>query len=115
MYAQADHALNGRNLLQEDRSSESPQGRIWRHSRRIFTLRALALREYLLARAARGRTLRFAWPPRIALQPHHRSNYDDGPADGGSRLAIKAAAAATKLSASRTASAASSCGTGNTA
>ena len=34
--------------------------------------RALALQRYLLARAARGRNLRFAWPPRIALQPHHR-------------------------------------------
>jgi hypothetical protein len=35
-------------------------------------LRALALQDYLLARAARGRNLRFAWPPRVALQPHHR-------------------------------------------
>lgn len=35
-------------------------------------LRALALQEYLLARAARGRNLRFAWPPCVALQPHHR-------------------------------------------
>jgi len=35
-------------------------------------LRALALHEYLLARAARGRTLRFAWPPRVEPQPHHR-------------------------------------------
>ena len=35
-------------------------------------LRALALRDYLLARAARGHNLRFAWPPRIELQPHHR-------------------------------------------
>ena len=35
-------------------------------------LRALALRDYLLARAARGQNLRFAWPPRVALQPHHR-------------------------------------------
>jgi hypothetical protein len=35
-------------------------------------LRALALRDYLFARAARGRNLRFAWPPRVALQPHHR-------------------------------------------
>jgi hypothetical protein len=35
-------------------------------------LRALALREYLLARAARGHNLRFAWPPRVELQPHHR-------------------------------------------
>ncbi len=35
-------------------------------------LRALALRDYLFARAARGCNLRFAWPPRVALQPHHR-------------------------------------------
>ena len=35
-------------------------------------LRALALRDYLLTRAARGHNLRFAWPPRIELQPHHR-------------------------------------------
>ena len=35
-------------------------------------LRALALRDYLLARAARGHELRFAWPPRIELLPHHR-------------------------------------------
>jgi hypothetical protein len=35
-------------------------------------LRALALRDYLLARAARGRDLRFAWPPRVELHPHHR-------------------------------------------
>ncbi|MGE0758568.1 MAG: hypothetical protein AB7F89_25285 [Pirellulaceae bacterium] len=35
-------------------------------------LRALALQEYLLARAARGCTLRFAWPPCVELQPHHR-------------------------------------------
>ena len=35
-------------------------------------LRALALQRYLLARAARGHNLRFAWPPRIELQPHHR-------------------------------------------
>jgi hypothetical protein len=35
-------------------------------------LRALALQDYLLARAARGRNLRFAWPPRVELQPHHR-------------------------------------------
>ena len=34
--------------------------------------RALALQEYLLARAARGCELRFAWPPRVELQPHHR-------------------------------------------
>ena len=35
-------------------------------------LRALALRDYLLARAARGHNLRFAWPPCVELQPHHR-------------------------------------------
>ncbi len=35
-------------------------------------LRALALQEYLLARAARGRNLRFAWPPCVERQPHHR-------------------------------------------
>ena len=35
-------------------------------------LRALALQQYLFARAARGRNLRFAWPPRVELQPHHR-------------------------------------------
>ncbi len=35
-------------------------------------LRALALRDYLLARAARGHNLRFAWPPYVELQPHHR-------------------------------------------
>ena len=35
-------------------------------------LRALALQRYLLARAARGRNLRFAWPPCVDLQPHHR-------------------------------------------
>ena len=35
-------------------------------------LRALALRDYLLARAARGHNLRFAWPPYVDLQPHHR-------------------------------------------
>ncbi len=35
-------------------------------------LRALALRDYLCARAARGRNLRFAWPPRVELLPHHR-------------------------------------------
>ena len=43
-------------------------------------LRALALRDYLLARAARGRDLRFAWPPRIALQPHHRPPARPAPA-----------------------------------
>ena len=35
-------------------------------------LRALALQRYLLARAARGRNLRFVWPPYVDLQPHHR-------------------------------------------
>ncbi len=35
-------------------------------------LRALALQEYLLARAARGCNLRFAWPPPVEIQPHHR-------------------------------------------
>ena len=35
-------------------------------------LRALALQQYLLARAARGCNLRFAWPPCVELQPHHR-------------------------------------------
>jgi hypothetical protein len=34
-------------------------------------LRALALQQYLLARAARGHNLRFAWPRCVALQPHH--------------------------------------------
>jgi hypothetical protein len=43
-------------------------------------LRALALRDYLLARAARGRNLRFAWPPRIALLPHHRPPARPAPA-----------------------------------
>jgi hypothetical protein len=42
------------------------------HRVRRGLLRALALQRYLLARAARGRNLRFAWPPRVALQPHHR-------------------------------------------
>ena len=35
-------------------------------------LRALALQQYLFARAGRGCNLRFAWPPRIELLPHHR-------------------------------------------
>ena len=35
-------------------------------------LRALALQRYLLARADTGHNLRFAWPPRVELQPHHR-------------------------------------------
>jgi hypothetical protein len=35
-------------------------------------LRALALQQYLLDRAARGRNLRFAWKPCVDLQPHHR-------------------------------------------
>ena len=34
--------------------------------------RALALQRYLLARAARGIDLRFAWPPYLELLPHHR-------------------------------------------
>lgn len=34
--------------------------------------RALALQRYLLERAARGRNLRFLWPSRVELQPHHR-------------------------------------------
>ncbi len=34
-------------------------------------LRALALRDYLLARAARGRDLRFIRRPYLELQPHH--------------------------------------------
>ena len=35
-------------------------------------LRALSLQRYLLARAARGRNLRFIWPRYVDLQPHHR-------------------------------------------
>jgi hypothetical protein len=35
-------------------------------------LRALALQRYLLARAARGRNLRFSWAPRTDLLPPHR-------------------------------------------
>ena len=35
-------------------------------------LRALALQQYLFERAARGCNLRFLWPPRVELQPHHR-------------------------------------------
>ncbi len=42
-------------------------------------LRALALRHYLFARAARGRNLRFAWPPCVALQPHHRLPAEPAP------------------------------------
>lgn len=34
--------------------------------------RALALRDYLLARNARGHNLRFSWPPYLELKPHHR-------------------------------------------
>ena len=34
--------------------------------------RALVLQQYLLERAARGHNLRFSWPPRVELQPHHR-------------------------------------------
>ncbi len=40
------------------------------HRMRRGMLRALALQEYLLARAARGRDLRFLRPPYSALQPH---------------------------------------------
>ena len=36
------------------------------------TLRLLALQRYLLARAARGRDLRFAWRNSAEPQPHHR-------------------------------------------
>ncbi len=43
-------------------------------------LRALALQRYLLARAARGRNLRFEWPPYVALQPHHRPPAHPAPA-----------------------------------
>jgi hypothetical protein len=43
-------------------------------------LRALALRDYLLARAARGRNLRFLWPPYLELQPHHRPPARPAPA-----------------------------------
>ena len=42
-------------------------------------LRALALRHYLFARAARGRNLRFAWPPRVARLPHHRPPAEPAP------------------------------------
>ena len=42
-------------------------------------LRALALQQYLLARAARGRNLRFAWPPCVELQPHHRPAASSAP------------------------------------
>ena len=35
-------------------------------------LRALALERYLLARGARGRTLRFEWKSDLGLLPHHR-------------------------------------------
>jgi hypothetical protein len=45
---------------------------IIRHRLQRGIQRALALQRYLLARAARGRNLRFAWPPYVALQPHHR-------------------------------------------
>jgi hypothetical protein len=34
--------------------------------------RAMALQRYLLARAARGRNLRFVWAPTTEPQPHHR-------------------------------------------
>jgi hypothetical protein len=42
------------------------------HRMRRGILRALALQRYLLARAARGRNLRFIWPRYVDLQPHHR-------------------------------------------
>ena len=35
-------------------------------------VRALALERYLIKRAARGSNLRFRWPPRVELLPHHR-------------------------------------------
>lgn len=35
-------------------------------------LRALALQEYLLARAARGRNLRFTWKSFVSLEPRHQ-------------------------------------------
>src|SRR3974390_2389983 len=35
-------------------------------------LRALALRDYLLARAAGGHNFRFLGPPYLEFQPHHR-------------------------------------------
>ena len=41
------------------------------HRMQRGVLRALALRDYLLARAARGRNLRFAWPQRVELLPRH--------------------------------------------
>ncbi len=43
------------------------------HRVQLGILRAVALQNYLLDRAARGRNLRFAWPPRAALRPHHRA------------------------------------------
>ncbi len=43
-------------------------------------LRALALQRYLLARAAKGRNLRFSWPPYVDLQPHHRPPAKPAPA-----------------------------------
>src|ERR1051326_818019 len=49
-------------------------------------LRALALRDYLLARAARGRALRFAWPPRIELQPYPRPPARPAPAQSPTPL-----------------------------
>lgn len=45
-------------------------------------LRALALQQYLLARAAGGRNLRFAWPSRVDPQPHHRLPTKPAPASG---------------------------------
>ena len=50
------------------------------HRVRRGILRALALQRYLLERAARGRNLRFAWPPYVDLQPHHRPPARPAPA-----------------------------------
>jgi hypothetical protein len=50
-------------------------------------LRALALHNYLLARAARGRNLRFAWPPCVEVQPHHRPPPGPAPASPPARVA----------------------------
>ncbi len=48
--------------------------------------RALALRDYLLARAARGSNLRFAWPPCVDLLPHHRPPARPAPGPRAARL-----------------------------
>jgi hypothetical protein len=50
------------------------------HRMQRGVLRALALRDYLLARAARGHNLRFAWPSYVELQPHHRPPAKPAPA-----------------------------------